>query len=281
MLINQLFENDASIIPDEVFEQIRNSEFFKNNYESWLNDKTRDVDDEPMRKLYRGMDMVKPVTTIKPYKKRKPLDTILQFHAFANSKSEEVLGVKVRDLIFSRIHAGPLKDYGNPYLLFPLGDYDLYYNENIRDFTTSYDADIKLSTMVMRAMRELFGNYKAYAPVKMDVDILVDGLPVEDYVSFRETINRNLKRVTEIIYESVEKTYDDLAVTKEQLYKTIYKYINNKLDNIEKYVTDMEKTKIVNNVGYAEIMIDAPEIMAIDVKLEYEFFIEMTKRYRK
>ena len=281
MLINQLFENDASIIPDEVFEHIRNSEFFKNNYESWLNDKTRDVDDEPMRKLYRGMDMVKPVTTIKPYKKRKPLDTILQFHAYANSKSEEVLGVKVRDLIFSRIHAGPLKDYGNPYLLFPLGDYDLYYNENIRDFTTSYDADIKLSTMVMRAMRELFGNYKAYAPVKMDVDILVDGLPVEDYVSFRETINRNLKRVTEIIYESVEKTYDDLAVTKEQLYKTIYKYINNKLDNIEKYVTDMEKTKIVNNVGYAEIMIDAPEIMAIDVKLEYEFFIEMTKRYRK
>lgn len=281
MLINQLFENDVSIIPDEVFEQIRNSEFFKNNYESWLNDKTRDVDDEPMKNLYRGMDMVKPVTTIKPYKKRKPLDTILQFHAFANSKSEEVLGVKVRDLIFSRIHAGPLKDYGNPYLLFPLGDYNLYYNENVRDFTTSYDADIKLSTMVMRAMRELFGNYKAYAPVKMDVDILVDGLPVENHVSFRETINRNLKRVTEIIYESVEKTYDELTVTKEQLYKTIYKYINNKLDNIEKYVTDMKKTKIVSNVGNAEIMIDAPNIIAIDVELEYEFFIEMTKRYRK
>lgn len=280
MLIKQLFESDVSYIPDNVFEQIRNSQFFKNNYENWLHDSKRDVDDDPIRKLYRGMDMNKPVTVIKPYKKRRPLDTIIQYHAFTNSKSEEVLGIKVRDLIFSRVHPGPLKDYGNPYLLFPLGDYTLYYNEKVRDFTTSYDADIKLSTMVMRAMRELFGNFKAYAPVKMDVEVLVDGLPVEDHISFRKTINNNLSKVTDIIYASAEKTYDDLNITKEELYKTISRNINSQLDAIEKYITDMKSTKIVKDIDNAEIMIDAPEIIAIDIKLEYEFFIEMTKRYR-
>jgi hypothetical protein len=280
MLIKQLFESDVSYIPNDVFEQIRNSQFFKNNYENWLHDSKRDVDDDPIRKLYRGMDMNKPVTVIKPYKKRRPLDTIIQYHAFTNSKSEEVLGIKVRDLIFSRVHPGPLKDYGNPYLLFPLGDYTLYYNEKVRDFTTSYDADIKLSTMVMRAMRELFGNFKAYAPVKMDVDVLVDGLPVEDHVSFRKSINNNLSKVTDIIYASVEKTYDDLNITKEELYKTISRNINSQLDAIEKYIADMKSTKIVKDIDNAEIMIDAPEIIAIDIKLEYEFFIEMTKRYR-
>ena len=281
MLINQLFENDVSIIPDEVFEQIRNSEFFKNNYESWLNDKTRDVDDEPMRKLYRGMDMVKPVTTIKPYKKRKPLDTILQYHTFTNSISNEVLGINVRDLIFSRLHAGPLKDYGNLYLLFPIGDYVIYYNDKVRDFTTSYDADIKLSTMIMRAMRKLFGNFKAYMPVKMDVEVLIDGLPVEDHKSFRETINRNLKKVSEIIYKSVQDTYEKVVVSEELLHETISEYINGQLDAIEKYITDMKVTKTVGGVGNAEAMIQAPEIIAIDIELEYEFFIEMTKRYRK
>jgi len=280
MLIKQLFESDVSYIPNDVFEQIRNSQFFKNNYENWLHDSKRDVDDDPIRKLYRGMDMNKPVTVIKPYKKRRPLDTIIQYHAFTNSKSEEVLGIKVRDLIFSRVHPGPLKDYGNPYLLFPLGDYTLYYNEKVRDFTTSYDADIKLSTMVMRAMRELFGNFKAYTPVKMDVEVLVDGLPVEDHVSFRKTINNNLSKVTDIIYTSAEKTYDDLNITKEELYKTISRNINSQLDAIEKYITDMKSTKIVKDIDNAEIMIDAPEIIAIDIKLEYEFFIEMTKRYR-
>ena len=280
MLIKQLFESDVSYIPNDLFEQIRNSQFFKNNYENWLHDSKRDVDDDPIRKLYRGMDMNKPVTVIKPYKKRRPLDTIIQYHAFTNSKSEEVLGIKVRDLIFSRVHPGPLKDYGNPYLLFPLGDYTLYYNEKVRDFTTSYDADIKLSTMVMRAMRELFGNFKAYTPVKMDVEVLVDGLPVEDHVSFRKTINNNLSKVTDIIYTSAEKTYDDLNITKEELYKTISRNINSQLDAIEKYITDMKSTKIVKDIDNAEIMIDAPEIIAIDIKLEYEFFIEMTKRYR-
>ena len=281
MLINQLFENDVSIIPDEVFEQIRNSEFFKNNYESWLNDKTRDVDDEPMRKLYRGMDMVKPVTTIKPYKKRKPLDTILQYHTFTNSISNEVLGINVRDLIFSRLHAGPLKDYGNLYLLFPIGDYVIYYNDKVRDFTTSYDADIKLSTMIMRAMRKLFGNFKAYMPVKMDVEVLIDGLPVEDHKSFRETINRNLKKVSEIIYKSAQDTYEKVVVSEELLHETISEYVNGQLDAIEQYVADMKVTKVVGDVRNAEAMIKAPEIIAIDIELEYEFFIEMTKRYRK
>jgi len=281
MLIKQLFENEVSFIPDEVFDQIRNSEFFKNNYESWLNDKNRDIDDDPIRKLYRGMESVKPVTIIKPYKKRKPLDTILQYHAFANSKSNEVLGVSVRDLIFSRLHAGPLKDYGNPYLLFPIGDYNIYYNDKVRDFTTSYDADIKLSTMVMRAMRKLFGNYKAYVPVKMDVEVLIDGIPVEDHKSFRETINRNLKKVSEIIYKSVQDTYEKVVVSEELLHETISEYINGQLDAIEKYVTDMKVTKMVGDVGNAEAMIQSPEIIAIDIKLEYEFFIEMTKRYRK
>jgi hypothetical protein len=280
MLIKQLFESDVSYIPNDVFEQIRNSQFFKNNYENWLHDSKRDVDDDPIRKLYRGMDMNKPVTVIKPYKKRRPLDTIIQYHAFTNSKSEEVLGIKVRDLIFSRVYPGPVKDYGNPYLLFPLGDYTLYYNEKVRDFTTYYDAHIKLSTMVMRAMSELFGDFKAYTPVKADVELLVDGLLVEDHVSFRKTINNNLSKVADIIYASAEKTYDDLNITKEKLYKTISRNINSRLDALEKYITGMKTTKIVKDIDDVEVMIDASEIIAIDIRLEYEFFIEMTKRYR-
>lgn len=281
MLIKQLFEEDISFIPDEVFDKIRNSEFFKHNYESWLNDKNRDIDDDPVRKLYRGMESQKPVTIIKPYKKRKPLDTFMQYHAFTNSVSEEVLGIKVRDLIFSRVMSGQVKDYGKPYLLFPLGEYNLYYNKDVRDFTTSYDTDIKLSSMVMRAIRVLFGDLKVYNPVKTDVEILIDGVPVEGHKSFRETIHQNIEKVSDIIYPNVLKVYGDKAITKEELNSTIKKYIDHKLDAIETYVTNMNRTKIVNDIGYAEIMIDASEIIAIEMQLEYEFFIEMTKRYRK
>ena len=47
MLIEHIFENENPSIPDEVYEKIRNSEFFKINYENWLHDKSRDIDDDP------------------------------------------------------------------------------------------------------------------------------------------------------------------------------------------------------------------------------------------
>lgn len=280
MLIEHIFENENPSIPDEVYEKIRNSEFFKINYENWLHDKSRDIDDDPYKKLYRGMNVEKNITTIKPYKKRQPLDTIPQYHHFVNSKSEDVLGLRVRDLIFSRLYAGQVKVYGNPYILFPIGDYEIYYHEETRDFTSNYDTDIKLSTHVMRTIRGVWGDLKAYKDVVMEVGELIDGVEVKDYKSFRKQINENLSKVADLVYENALKVYDKVVISKEEFYKRMSTRMNTALNSIEKYIENMKVTKHVKDVDWTEAMIKAPEIIAISFKLENEFFIEMTKRYR-
>lgn len=129
MKIQQLTENK-----NDIFDEIFNSPFFKTNIEPYINsEENEDLIGNP---LYHGSKKLTTDNTFKiiPLNRRKgPKDSAVFIHNSVNEKAVEVLGLPVRNLTFATTSLVTTQEYGEPYVMIPIGDYDLYYSTIVED----------------------------------------------------------------------------------------------------------------------------------------------------
>ena len=88
------------------------------------------------KSMYRGVNAFISDGDLVPFKfRKKPKDTIVPFHNYVNSKSNEKLGVPVRNLVFATLSWREAQDYGEIFEVVPQGEFTIFYSTLVKDFT--------------------------------------------------------------------------------------------------------------------------------------------------
>lgn len=87
-----------------------------------------------------GVDFEKFV----PLKNRKPIDTSIALHKYINDYFEEKFGVRIREeCVFADTFRNSI--YGEPHMMFPIGEYTVYYSDKISDFYRDSNNSIEIT----------------------------------------------------------------------------------------------------------------------------------------
>jgi hypothetical protein len=90
--------------------------------------------------LYHGRRGVDQVTVLMCPVNRKPKDTPLAIHQIADAYFEETTGIKFRsNALFATGSQGMARDYGNPLLVIPRGEFTACWSPEISDLTEHLD----------------------------------------------------------------------------------------------------------------------------------------------
>ncbi len=269
MLIKHLLEDENDENYKNIISRIAESKYFNEMYGIQLQTiEPEDLENPDLVRefanMYRGSHNYKtPYLVITPYGERRPSDTNIEIHNYVNMISKEKYGVPVRNLIFadkSIILAG---EYGEPYVLFPLGDYRLFYHEGVKDFTEYYstDSDIayniineviarnpnKYDEFVLEAVSETFENYE---------------LDYENQKKFDKSLKKMARKMAAEYFTGPEKDNvkpSDVKI----LEKQFYTYGREFFKKFERYASGIEVTKSMHDIDNEEIMVQADEIAAV------------------
>lgn len=276
MLIKHLFENSEAI-DHNIIEMIAKSEYFKNEYADKLYSYNKyDLEYERLlfdfTNLYRGSDDYEnPVNIIKPYTTgRNPSNTNIIIHDFVNMISKERLGLPIRNLIFSNKDYDISDDYGAVYVLFPLDGYKLYYHKGVVDFTAHYNADT--IAVYSLTLDFFYDNSNTYDLAIAD-KVLDHIYQLEEYYNKLLTVNTKsefysaIKEICATVTNKyMETVSEDNTVDNKELFNDMYKFFEEYFNNFEKYVNNMTVTKTLDGLNNEEVMISAPQIIAVHEK---------------
>lgn len=89
------------------------------------------------RWLYRGMRLPSDVVIVagEPRSDRKPKDTTIFWHNLLNKFFMQRFGYPYRNGTFVSTHLATALDYGNPFVIFPRGEFEICWSPDIRDAT--------------------------------------------------------------------------------------------------------------------------------------------------
>lgn len=87
--------------------------------------------------LYTGRNSSKLIINRNVRKDRRPKDTPTLIHNISDKYFMEKFGVKARSsTIFCTGNMWTAADYGHPYIIFPVGKYEIIWSTKVKDFTT-------------------------------------------------------------------------------------------------------------------------------------------------
>ncbi len=90
--------------------------------------------------LYSGRKRLNTWFEGKIRKNRKPLDMPEELHELTNNHFEKKFGVSLRsECLFAYELLGYTSHYGNPYIILPIGNFDIYWHPQIIDFFGELD----------------------------------------------------------------------------------------------------------------------------------------------
>lgn len=122
MKITDIYESETSI--EQVIETIKNSKWFKESTYDLLRGVRNALPDDTYKEVHISKD-----------RERRPVDSTIQFHDFANKLSMKTLGVKIRNGLFVTPTLSQAKNYGDLVVVFPIDDdLSLYNNPSCYDF---------------------------------------------------------------------------------------------------------------------------------------------------
>jgi len=285
MLIKHLLEDDNQENYRKIIERIAESKYFNEMYGMQLKTiKPEDLENgnlvNEFPNMYRGSyNYSTPYLVITPYSgNRIPLNTNVEIHKYVNMLSTEKFGVPIRNLIFADKKITTAAEYGNPYVLFPLGDYRLFYSENVKDFTEHYNTDINMilfiidevllefentyDEMVMKSLTDTFENYEL------------------DYKN-QKTFDKSLKKLARKMASEYYNDPDGISNYKQSVVKILerrfYEYGKKIFKQFNNYVNSIEVTQSIHDIDIEEIMIQADEIAAVSTENFNEFISEVLK----
>lgn len=299
MRIKQLYENK-----NDIYDVIFNSKFFGINIEPYIRDDSEDLTGYP---LYHGSKKLSSehIFKVLPMQRRTlPKDSSLLIHNAVNKVSEQMLGVPIRNLVFATESKMVTSEYGEPYVMIPIGDYDLYYSTLVEDLYSNNEdiisADGRETYMVNKIRQvidsgqmdkarseiaELLGvkNLKLF----VSTDKILYRLPniMEDFDSMDEAYQdeympKYVEGVYRVLIRSLYDAYEMKVIENSENAKDIH----NILMRISQYIVDKAKeldrkwlsestTHYIETIKKSDVVEDVPHTHEIMVDCKQVVFI--------
>lgn len=285
MLIKHLLEDDNQGNYRQIIERVANSKYFNEMYGMQL--KTLEPEDlendnlvNEFANIFRGSHKyTTPYLVITPYSENRiPTDTNIEIHKYVNMLSSEKFGVPIRNLIFADKNIKTASEYGNPYVLFPLGDYRLFYSENVKDFTAHYNTD---SDMIFFIVNEVLLQFQDTYD-EMIMESLTDTFERYEF-DFKnlKTFDKSLKKLARKMASEYYNDPEGISNYKQSdvkiLEKRFYEYGKKIFKQFNNYVNSIEVTQSIHDIDIEEIMIQADEIAAVYTENFNDFLSEVLK----
>ena len=285
MLIKHLLEDDNQENYRKIIERIAESKYFNEMYGMQL--KTLEPEDlendnlvNEFANIFRGSHKyTTPYLVITPYSENRiPTDTNIEIHKYVNMLSSEKFGVPIRNLIFADKNIKTASEYGNPYVLFPLGDYRLFYSENVKDFTAHYNTD---SDMIFFIVNEVLLQFQDTYD-EMIMESLTDTFERYEF-DFKnlKTFDKSLKKLARKMASEYYNDPEGISNYKQSdvkiLEKRFYEYGKKIFKQFNNYVNSIEVTQSIHDIDIEEIMIQADEIAAVYTENFNDFLSEVLK----
>lgn len=276
MLIKHLLE-DGDKNKEEyntLIERIANSEYFNEMYGKQLQTiEPEDLENESLvlefTNMYRGSKVYdKPYYLIKPYSSgRKPSDTNKAIHDYVNMLAIGKFKVPVRDLIFADKEISLASEYGNPYVLFPLGDYRFFIGEKVRDFTSMYGTENNFLFSILNEVHmSNEGGYDEMIFDNISDSFNEDILNFDNQKKFDKSLKKLARKVATAYYNEIpsEVGYkqSDVKILEKEVYLESLEFFN----QFESYINSIYATKSLHDFNKEEIMIHCDEIVAVDTR---------------
>lgn len=229
--------------------------------------------------LYHGSESAYPEGVVRFEYRQAPRDTAFYSHTKVNQLASEKIGEPVRRLLFAMNNPLHIKKYTgeNEYrVLFPLGEYRMFYNPNIKDFTidtssasvrvpvspqvqaagsmfrsgmdTIEEFDLRKQDSVSKSFRSKY--FGAFQPLLLEISKM---LYEQGVALSKEDIRHRLKE--KLGSDTPDADFQYLFKAMYEAYRQSKESMDNRL---EKYVNDLKEIggDIMNeNIGHAEIMI--------------------------
>lgn len=213
----------------------------------------------------------------------QPKDTSEFIHNYVNKLSKKMYGHRIRNGMFVTTKTKSASGYGSVYVIFPLGDYKIYYSHGVADFTDEFGA----------ASHDEFGGHftsRLIGQLSCQLD---------DSKSFKDNVEEDAMSFFSRIYEEIEeetfKSFTDfksriVEVAEENLKEVINNHdnydkvmntikrnvaiaVNNYGSEMKQYVENIEETKDPSDFYQFEGMMFFKNAIAIE--LDSDYFIEL------
>lgn len=304
MKITDLFE--SADVTD--FERVIKSPYFQDHVAPYITE-TKSFDQivgdlKHSAFLYHGSQNSYPDGVVKFQYRGAPKDTVFYSHNMVNRLSEEKFGEPVRQLLFAMNNPLHIRKYAGENehrVLFPLGQYRLFYNPKVKDFTiemtsasTRTDApdhmkaagsmfkagidalpefDFKKKDESAKVFRDKYF-FNGYQPVMREIsEMLFEQGIVLDKEKIREMLRNALGN--DVPEEDFEYMFNNM-------YRVYVESKKNMDTRLERYVDGLKEItgSIMNeNVGHAEIMVKCDSFIFIDpedIPELIEYYIKKT-----
>jgi len=217
----------------------------------------------------------------------EPKDTNVFIHNYINNLSKKKYGVNVRNGMFVTTQVKSAKSYGSPYIIFPLGEYKIFYSLGVTDFTDGFSAASHgefgghFTSYILDNMAYAMGENNTF---KNNVEDSVYGffgyvtsvLDDEQFKTFKEFKQRVIEECEEYLKEVISN-HDNFDRVLNSIKRTLGTIINNYMGNIKRYVDKIEETQDPSDLKKYEAMLFFKHAYAIDYQSEFmvDVFLEL------
>ena len=178
--------------------------------------------------------------------------------------SKEKFNVPIRNLIFADKSIVVASEYGNPYVLFPLGDYRLFYSEGVKDFTARYNTDTDVTfSIINEILLKYRDDYDDMVMESLSDTFETYELDYQNMKTFDKSLKKMIRKMAAEYFKDPDNTdnvkQSDIKILEKRFYesaKEIFKQFSN-------YVKQIETTKSMHDIDNEEIMIQSDEIVGI------------------
>lgn len=217
------------------------------------------------------------------FKYRKaPKDTHIDLHNTINERSEDEFDVPVRNLLFAYLDADGAENYGNVYVIIPIGsNYQIFFHPDIDDMTGYYhaDTDTFMDNIVDTAVdhihsSDIIGDSLNHQETHDAVVSVIDNMSfhTSNTVSeFRDILEKSKDGIIDKLKE-LDRDEDDIEDMVDEIIDGdwIDEIISYYEEDIELQIEDMATEYIMgmeviedgdggSDVGGAEMMVYAPD----------------------
>lgn len=232
---------------DEEFAEIINK--IVNDCEPFLKEIDIEDDADAQRHfLYRGMGSLNEMFVKKDVRKnRTPKDTPQKVHEIMDQSFNDIWGHRFRsNAMFCNGNTMEAELYGNVYMVFPIGNFDYVFSEEIEDFYKDLDQVLFDEIMDNYSINDLGGPFNKMMMVKF----IQSGMDYEKFPEF--PLNE----------DQMKELFDRVIKSK---------YTN---DNLDKYVKG-------NQISTHEVMIACDSYYAVNLDYAemYDFTVELADAY--
>lgn len=298
-IYKQVNEDKNTFTPEIVVKNIHDSPFFEHIKDKVSMIKAKADNHDPRtenpsdiirRLIYEGfLYHGSPSSAMEDFKylefqeRSEPKDTNVFIHNYVNKLAKEKHGVNVRNGMFVTTQVKSAKSYGAPYLIFPLGEYKIFYSQGVLDFTDEFSTanhgefGAHFTSYIIGNLASDMEDNKTFTDNIDDssngfFSHVADVLGDEQFKTFKAFKQRMVEEIEDKLKDSMSVPENYQRVLN-SIKRTLGMILNDYIDGMNSYVDKIEYTQNPQELKRFEGMIFFKNAYAI--LMDSEFMIDV------